>query len=161
MVVKKNFTLIAANDVRTLESLTHDDLLKLGKRLRLPVVVRWPFSSTQQILDQMKYPSVKNREGYVVRYADGRFVKFKFQTYLAEMRVSRAFSFLFDASFYGWKNRRGYANVSGGDFAGSGEDACSFEKKLAGCGGILNKNESIFTIWYHRNNLLLTTEPGA
>jgi len=92
---KKNFILIAANDLHTLESLPHEDLLRLGKKLGMPVVKRWPFTSTRQILDQMKDPSVRNREGYVVRYADGRSVKFKFHTYLAEMRARKlSYSYL-------------------------------------------------------------------
>ncbi|MDF1497076.1 MAG: T4 RnlA family RNA ligase [Patescibacteria group bacterium] len=92
---ERNFTLIAVNDIRTLETLSHDEILKLGKKLGLRVVTRWPFTLTEQILDQIKDPGVKNREGYVVRYADGRTVKFKFQTYLAEMRARKlSYSYL-------------------------------------------------------------------
>jgi hypothetical protein len=85
----KHLKLIAAADTRTLRYLSYEELLKLGRRLGLRVVARCAIEDTQQILDQMKDPEVVNREGYVVRYADGRFVKFKFRTYLAEMRAKK------------------------------------------------------------------------
>ena len=81
----ERLVLIAAFDIRTLQDLPYEKLAALGKRLGVGVVKRWRFESTQDVLAATKDPTIKNREGYVVRVSDGRRVKFKFNAYLKEM----------------------------------------------------------------------------
>lgn len=82
---KSRLVLIAAFDIRTLEDFEYEKLVRLGKQLGMPVVKSWKFGSSKDVLAAVRDPNVRNREGFVVRYADGSRVKFKFHTYLQEM----------------------------------------------------------------------------
>jgi len=92
---RRNLRLIAAFDNRTLEDFKHDKLLEYGKRLGLPVVKRWIFETSKDVLAAVRDPNVRNREGFVVRYADGERVKFKYHAYLGEMVAAKlSYSYL-------------------------------------------------------------------
>ncbi len=91
---RQSLVLTAVYDNRSLMDLSHDDLKVLGKRLGLPVVKRWKFESTRDVLSAVRDPKVTNREGYVVRFADGSRVKFKHVAYLRQM-VAEKLSYLY------------------------------------------------------------------
>jgi len=92
---RAQLVLIAAYDIRTLEDYTHDKLIALGERLGLAVVKRWNMRTSSDVSSFTHDPSVKNREGFVVRYANGERVKFKFKAYLSEMvRQKLSYSYL-------------------------------------------------------------------
>ncbi|MBD3281138.1 hypothetical protein GF391_00130 [Candidatus Uhrbacteria bacterium] len=84
--------LIAAYDNRTLEDFTHAKLSALGKRLGVQTVKRRSFQTTEAVRKATRDPNMSNREGFVVRFADNRRVKFKNQKYLEQM-VARKLSY--------------------------------------------------------------------
>ncbi len=76
------FILIGAFQRDTLRDLDHDELAALGKKLRLPVTERWSGGSISDLAALTRDLSVRNREGFVVRFRSGLRVKFKFATYI-------------------------------------------------------------------------------
>jgi hypothetical protein len=82
----KRFVLIGAYENATLADRGgHADLAALAKRLKLPVAERWSGTSLKDLRALMKDHSVRNKEGFVVRFASGRRVKFKFESYIGLM----------------------------------------------------------------------------
>ncbi len=79
------FVLIGAYDLRNLVDLSYEELISLSCRLGIQIAKRWSFLTSRDVMKAILDPHVKNREGFVVRYADGRRIKFKFKTYLKEM----------------------------------------------------------------------------
>src|SRR5262249_46536471 len=74
---------------RTFQDFDHEELSALGKRLELKVTPRWSGSSVADLQALMHDLSVKNQEGFVVRFASGLRVKFKFKSYIALMLGER------------------------------------------------------------------------
>ncbi|MBY0550619.1 MAG: T4 RnlA family RNA ligase [Candidatus Obscuribacterales bacterium] len=79
------FVLIGAFSRRTYQDLDYDQLADLGQRLEIPVTQRWEGNSIADLTALMADLSIINKEGFVVRFASGRRVKFKFTRYVGEM----------------------------------------------------------------------------
>ncbi|MEY4745106.1 MAG: hypothetical protein RL272_1051, partial [Candidatus Parcubacteria bacterium] len=83
---KKGFVLIGAYENRTLRDCgSHEELRALAKRLGIPSAERWSGSSIKDLRKLMKDTNVRNKEGFVVRFASGLRVKFKFESYIGLM----------------------------------------------------------------------------
>jgi hypothetical protein len=79
------FVLIGANNLDTLHDYDYNELLFLGKIADLSVTKLWQGSSLNNLVELMKDRSVQNREGFVIRFANGLRVKVKFETYIGLM----------------------------------------------------------------------------
>ncbi|HSD12507.1 MAG TPA: T4 RnlA family RNA ligase [Patescibacteria group bacterium] len=83
---KKGFVLIGAYDNATLRDRgAYGELMPLAKALGIPVTERWQGTSIKDLRKLMKDMSVRNKEGFVVRFASGLRVKFKFESYIGLM----------------------------------------------------------------------------
>ncbi len=82
---KVKFVLIGAYDLRTFADLNYDELKSMGCKLGIQIVKRWRFLTTRDVIQVINNPSVKNREGFVVKYENGCRIKFKFKSYLKEI----------------------------------------------------------------------------
>lgn len=92
---RKELVLIAAYDNVSLADLSHDELKLLGKRLGIAVVKAWKFSGTRDLLNAVRDPAVRNKEGFVARFSDGSRVKFKYTDYLKQMIAEKlSYSYL-------------------------------------------------------------------
>jgi len=78
----ERFVLIGAYERDTLRDLDHTTLAALGKKLGLPVAERWFGDSIKDLVALTQDLSVRNREGFVVRFESGLRVKFKFASYI-------------------------------------------------------------------------------
>ena len=76
------FILIGACERDTLRDFDHPALVKLGKTIGLPVTERWSGDSIRDLVALTHDLSVRNREGFVVRFESGLRVKFKFASYI-------------------------------------------------------------------------------
>jgi hypothetical protein len=76
---------IGANDTRTVSDFDYAGITKLAHDLALPVVKRWTGNSLAELMALVKDPVFRNREGFVVRFASGLRVKFKFKGYVGRM----------------------------------------------------------------------------
>lgn len=79
------FILIGAFNRRTLVDCDYEQLTALGGALGIRVTGKWEGKSIADLARLMKDLSVENEEGFVVRYASGRRVKFKFASYIGRM----------------------------------------------------------------------------
>ena len=79
---KSGFILIGAYDNATLADLDQTALVALGKRFKVEVTEVWQGSSIEELRAFMADLSVRNLEGFVVRFANGLRVKFKFASYI-------------------------------------------------------------------------------
>lgn len=79
------FVLIGAFNLQSLDDLYHEELVMLGEQLGIDITKSWKFATSRDIMKAIADSTVVNREGFVVRYADGRRIKFKFKTYIKEM----------------------------------------------------------------------------
>jgi len=82
---RQDFVVIGANNCKTLSDYGYSALCKLAKKLGLPVTEVWQGESLRNLVAYMKDRSVKNQEGYVIRFKSGLRVKLKFETYIAIM----------------------------------------------------------------------------
>lgn len=82
---RQEFVLIGARNRRTLEDYDWERLSRLGKRLGLTVTSRWQGQNLDDLLALVKQPQYSNEEGFVVRFADGRRIKFKNAGYISMM----------------------------------------------------------------------------
>lgn len=82
---EQGFVLIGAYNRRTFQDFDYEELGELGSRLGLKVTPRWSGSSIADLQALMHDLSVANQEGFVVRFASGLRVKFKFKSYIALM----------------------------------------------------------------------------
>jgi len=90
----ERFVLIGAFERDTLRDLGQTELVKLGKALGLPVTERWAGDSIRELVALTQDLTVRNREGYVVRFQSGLRVKFKFASYInlmVEAKLSYAY----------------------------------------------------------------------
>ena len=91
----ERFVLIGAFERDTLRDLDHPELVRLGKTLGLTVTERWAGTTIPELVALTQDLTVKNREGYVVRFAGGLRVKFKFATYINLMvKAKLSYSYL-------------------------------------------------------------------
>ena len=85
---KRYFMLVGAFNRETLVELSYRQLQELGRTLHITVARRLMIGSIDKLLTITGNPRFTDREGYVVRYANGLRVKFKFRTYLQKMFMS-------------------------------------------------------------------------
>lgn len=78
----KGFILIGAYDNATLADYDRAALVALGGLLKVPVTETWRGSSIEELRAFMADLTVSNQEGFVVRFANGLRVKFKFASYI-------------------------------------------------------------------------------
>lgn len=79
------FILIGAFNRRTLEDYDYQSLANLGARLGLTVTALWSGESLAQLRALVAERQFRNEEGFVVRFANGLRVKFKFAGYIGKM----------------------------------------------------------------------------
>lgn len=82
---KKGFVVLGVMGLDPLRDLGYEEVGEVAKRLKLPVTERWTGSSVRDLQRLMKDKTQKNQEGFVARFADGRRVKFKFESYIGLM----------------------------------------------------------------------------
>ncbi|HMY53542.1 MAG TPA: T4 RnlA family RNA ligase [Candidatus Obscuribacter sp.] len=82
---REDFILLGARHRRSLEDLEYDRLEDLSRRLNLELTRRWQGKGLAELLELVKEPTYHNEEGFVVRFADGRRVKFKYAGYVSLM----------------------------------------------------------------------------
>lgn len=82
---REAFILIGAYNCRNGHDYDHKELSSLASALKISVAERWTGSTVAELRKLMADLSVKNREGFVVRFASGLRVKFKFAAYINEM----------------------------------------------------------------------------
>lgn len=80
---------IGARHVETLEDYRHGRLQSLAAPLGLTCTNVWSFRTPQELRDHVADDSVRDREGFVARFPDGRRVKFKFRGYLGLMFAAK------------------------------------------------------------------------
>ncbi len=85
----RKFILLAAISVSDFREMEYDSLKKLGASLRLPVAEKWSGDSIQELRRLVGDVKQSGKEGYVVRFAGGLRVKFKFQWYLNLMVAAK------------------------------------------------------------------------
>ena len=82
---KARLILIGANNRATYADANHLELRALGRLMGLEVTKRWTGTKLVELQKHIHDLTVRNREGFVVRMADGRRIKFKFKSYLSLM----------------------------------------------------------------------------
>jgi hypothetical protein len=82
---REDLVIIGAYDRKTFYDFDYRFLQLLGKNLDLPVAERWTGRSVRDLRALMQDRTVRNREGFVARFANGLRVKFKFETYIGMM----------------------------------------------------------------------------
>ena len=99
---EEKFILTGAFNRRTLEDFSREKLQALAAELGLPLIECWQGKSLAELKAFMQDRSVRNREGFVVRFANGLRVKFKFVTYLREMiRAKLSVSYILNQAMNG------------------------------------------------------------
>lgn len=86
---QKKFVLLGVSDRTNLSDLDRRELVELGQLLGLPIAKQWEGKSIAELRRLMKDRTVKNQEGFVVRFEDGRRVKFKFEAYIGLMVAAK------------------------------------------------------------------------
>lgn len=81
----QDFTLIGAFNTKEFIDHNYADLVEFGKILLLRPAEVFEVKSAEELKKIIKDRTVKNKEGYVARFAGGLRVKFKFETYLSKM----------------------------------------------------------------------------
>jgi putative sterol carrier protein len=82
---REEFVLIGAFDRRTLHDFDHTELCALSKQLSLRAAERWTGNSLADLRKLVADLSVKNREGFVVRFKSGLRMKLKFVENINQM----------------------------------------------------------------------------
>lgn len=85
----ERFVVIGAFNRRTLKDSAYPELTALAKHLSLPVADLWQGTNVSDLAQLMYDLSVKNEEGYVVRFASGLRVKFKYKAYIGLMLMEK------------------------------------------------------------------------
>lgn len=83
------FILIGCKNRVTYEDHFFSYLEQLSVRLGLPLVRMWQGNSLAELKAHIKDRSVRNKEGFVVRFSNGLRVKFKFESYIGLMVQSK------------------------------------------------------------------------
>ncbi len=84
-VDKEEFVAIGAFNRETFIDYGYNKLRCLAEKLGLKTSEIWSGKSLAELRVLIKDHSVKNKEGYVARFSNGLRVKFKFESYIAEM----------------------------------------------------------------------------
>lgn len=79
------FILIGAFNRRTYADFDYEQCAALAGKLGIKVTPRWEGTSIADLIELMKDLRVSNQEGFVVRFASGLRVKFKFASYIGRM----------------------------------------------------------------------------
>jgi hypothetical protein len=91
----RRLTLIGGYDLDRLTDLRHCDLQGMAPGLGLDATNIWEGEDIKQLEALMRDLSVRNKEGFVVRFESGLRVKLKFETYLQQMRAAKlSFTYL-------------------------------------------------------------------
>jgi len=75
--------LIGVTDRKLLEDMRFRKVDKIARGLRMPFAHVWPGDNLPELTRLVNRPDVRNREGYVARFAGGKRVKFKFRGYVS------------------------------------------------------------------------------
>jgi RNA ligase len=81
----EKFVVIGAYSKRTFNDFQHADLTALASRLGLEVVQVWPGNSIHDLIALVRQKEYHNKEGFVVRFASGLRIKFKYAGYIGQM----------------------------------------------------------------------------
>ncbi|MCX6744621.1 MAG: hypothetical protein NTX82_03815, partial [Candidatus Parcubacteria bacterium] len=84
-----DFILIGSTNRETLADYDFTNLTMISERLHLPLVRKWRGKSLEELKKMLKDRSIKNQEGFVVRFHGGLRSKFKFESYIGLMVQSK------------------------------------------------------------------------